>query len=118
MILRLARKQELNTQLPQLVDALLLAVSLWLAYVLVIIRHLPVRPRAQGRSIPELSIDPRSNDSTAQHSRRSQQTWSEWRHQLARPAFARHIWPEYRTRDLPGRPTEHFSSWCNDGCAE
>jgi len=60
MILRLARKQELNTQLPQLIDALLLAVSLWLAYVLVIIRHLPVRPTEQGRSIPELSIDPRS----------------------------------------------------------
>ena len=30
----LARKQELNTQLQQLIDALLLAVSLWLAYVL------------------------------------------------------------------------------------
>src|SRR5947207_11992558 len=101
MILRLARKQELNTQLPQLVDALLLAVSLWLAYVLVIIRHLPVRPRAKDRSIPALSIDPRSNDSTAQHSRRSQQTWSDGRHKLARPAFVHHIWPDYRTRDLP-----------------
>jgi hypothetical protein len=30
----LARKQELNTQLQQLIDALLLAVSLWVAYVL------------------------------------------------------------------------------------
>jgi hypothetical protein len=30
----LARKQDLNTQLQQLVDALLLAVSLWVAYVL------------------------------------------------------------------------------------
>jgi exopolysaccharide biosynthesis polyprenyl glycosylphosphotransferase len=30
----LARKQELNTQLQQLIDALLLAVALWLAYVL------------------------------------------------------------------------------------
>jgi hypothetical protein len=30
----LARKQELNTQLQQLIDALLLAVSLWVACVL------------------------------------------------------------------------------------
>lgn len=30
----LARKQELNTQLQQLIDTLLLAVSLWVAYVL------------------------------------------------------------------------------------
>ena len=30
----LARKQELNAQLQQLIDALLVAVSLWLAYVL------------------------------------------------------------------------------------
>src|SRR5438105_7336446 len=30
----LARKQELNTQLQQLIDALLLAVSLWVAFVL------------------------------------------------------------------------------------
>jgi len=30
----LARKQELNAQLQQLIDALLLAVSLWLANVL------------------------------------------------------------------------------------
>ena len=52
----LARKQELNTQLQQLIDALLLAVSLWLADVLMIIRHLPVRPTVHDRSIPELSI--------------------------------------------------------------
>ena len=35
----LARKQELNTQLQQLIDAFLLAVSLWVAYVVRFTSH-------------------------------------------------------------------------------
>ena len=50
----LARKQELNTQVQQLNDALLLAVSVWVSWGPGILRHILVRPRLHSRSIPEL----------------------------------------------------------------
>ena len=50
----LARKQELNTQLQQLIDALVLELSCWVASGPGILRHILVRPRLHSRSIPEL----------------------------------------------------------------
>jgi hypothetical protein len=50
----LARKQELNTQLQQLIDAVSLAVALWVAYAALC--HDLVPSRKYGRSIPELSM--------------------------------------------------------------
>ena len=52
----LARKQELNTQLQQLIDALLLAVSLRVAYVLRFYVTSWLHLAYIVRSIPELSM--------------------------------------------------------------
>ncbi len=69
----LARKQELNTQLQQLIDAFLVALSLYLAIPSVrpaLIQYVLVRSFEHHRSIPKLSMAFRGSDAVrANHAR-------------------------------------------------